>query len=156
MPIHYSRLSPTDEYFAWSGQDGVLLHFAVTRMNAYLAGSGFPVSTIGLTEELVTDVLRQNGIEPDHLERITPERMEHPLLLLRWADETHVVADGGHRLVRRALSGIDHAQAWLVPERLWRRFVIDGMPGEATQWHTHLANENPLGRGVGQPKATGG
>lgn len=144
MSIHFSRLGQHEEYFAWSDQNtGEVIHFATTRMNTYLS-SHWPVTKVALTPQLVTTVIAQNGIELEHLERIDDARLNEPVIMLAWPDGTHVTADGSHRLVKRASLGLHFVPAFLAPERLWRRFVIDGMPGEEDAWRQHLAAAQPL------------
>lgn len=127
MPIHVSRLSARDEMFSFVPHDGEPLHFATTRMVVYLRTSGYPVENVELTEELARHVAQKHGVEPGHLAN-TLERINEPCVLLDWGDGTHVVADGNHRVVARYMMQLPTLPAWLLPEKVWRRFVIEGVP----------------------------
>lgn len=146
MGIRFASLPLTDEFFAWTPKaSGAVLHFAITRLNLYLTAIDHPVTYIDLGHPFVMDTVRQNGIEPEHLDRIPVSRLADPVILLDWGDGTHVLADGGHRIVKASLVlGRTEAPAWLTPARIWRRFVIEGMPGETADWRDHLRAENPL------------
>jgi hypothetical protein len=128
MPIHISRISARDEMFTWSPHDGPVLHFATTRLIAYLEASGAPVVPVELTQALVEHCIRKHGVEPGHLPRLTRERLQEPCVLVAWPDGSHVVADGNHRVVARHLLGFETFPAWMVEERVWRRFTIEGVP----------------------------
>lgn len=143
--ISAHQLGNGEEFFAWHdhrgfdpGTEGPVLHFAVTRLNAYLTARKFPVSHIDLGRDFVLAVVKQNGIEPPHLDKVTVERLHMPATLLEAGDGSHIVADGAHRIVKAALVGWTGSPAWLVPETIWRRFVISGV-GELDQyWRERL------------------
>jgi hypothetical protein len=127
MAIHISRLSARDEMFTFSPNDGDPKHFATTRLVAYLKSSGAQVCAVDLDEALVAHVARKHGIEPGHLTK-TLDRVEEPCVFLDYGDGTHIVADGNHRVVARHLLGMKTVPAWLVPKKVWQRFLIEGVP----------------------------
>jgi len=145
MPIRREQMGDKEEVFSWSSpKRDELLHFAAGRLSAYCAGIKYPVKQVALTKELVGRVATQNGIEPDHFDRIAADRLHEPVTMLDMGDGTHVICDGSHRLIKRAMLGFDYVDAYDVPERVWRRFTIVGMPGEASQWGEYLGSQNPF------------
>lgn len=128
MSIHVSRISARDEMFTWSPHDGPVLHFATTRLVDYLESTKAPVIEVELDQALADHCVHKHGVGPGHLPRITPGRLKEPCVLLAWPDGTHVVADGNHRVVARHLLGLPTFPAWMVEERVWRRFTIEGVP----------------------------
>lgn len=125
--IHVSRLSARDEMFTFSPNDGEPMHFATTRLVAYLQGVGAQVVAVELDEALATHVAKRHGIEVPHLTN-SLERLEEPCVFLDYGDGTHIVADGNHRVVARHLLGFKTVPAWLVPKKVWQRFLVDGVP----------------------------
>lgn len=145
MVISYNSLSAEEEFFTWrQGDTGEVMHFAVTRFNTYLTALPFPVRPIALTKELVLHLAARNGVEPEHLERLPPSRLDDPCLLIESTNDTHMVVDGSHRIIKRFMLGEQVAPAWLVPGRIWRRFLIEGVPGRDCDWSDYLEHQNPL------------
>jgi hypothetical protein len=146
--LRWSDLPGTDEFYVWcDADDGSLLHFASTRLRLYLESIDYPITECVLTPEWVETTSRQSGIEPDHFARIIAQgdrRLDKPIILAAWSDGSHLTVDGSHRLVLRYHLGRSFVNAYLVPETIWRDFLIEGAPGEKEMWVRHLKEENPL------------
>lgn len=143
MTIAFDDLPRTDEFFVWEDANtGALTHIAVSALLRWLPGR-VPPQGMALTPDLVAAVRRQNGVETDHLSRIDAARLEVPVLVLEWGDGTSIVADGSHRILKRAAMGMVDAQAYIVPRALWVHFVIPDVPGAATEWANYLEQNNP-------------
>lgn len=73
------------------------------------------------------------GVEEAHALKLPEESLEAPAIVCEWGDE-HVVADGAHRLWRRWKRGDADFPAYIIPERVWRHFVVVDVPGDAQFW----------------------
>lgn len=141
MPIHLSRLSARDEMFSYVPKEGESLHFATTRLLRYLKTSSLPVVNVELDAALAEHVARRNGVEPGHLTE-SLKRIEEPCVLIEYIDGTHIVVDGNHRIFARQLLEFTFAPAWILPEKVWRRFLIEGVP-ETPEEAARLRNKYP-------------
>lgn len=79
------------------------------------------------------------GVEEEHALKLPVEALDVPILVCCWGD-THVVADGAHRLWRRWKRGDKGFPAYVIPERAWRPFVITGLPGDGAFWNDFNRN----------------
>jgi hypothetical protein len=142
--ISINQLAKWEEVYSWSSRSrGTTLHFAMTRMRTYLESSELPVIDVALTKELIFAIASSNGLEEEHFDRQSDEKLEQPVIMFDCDDGSHIVADGSHRMVRRFLKYIFFVPAWSVPERIWRRFIITDMPGSEQGWQDYLAKHNP-------------
>jgi hypothetical protein len=141
--VAFRQLGRDDEVFSWMDRHGVLTHIASTRLRVYLAGADWPVSDVALRPEFVLAVASQNGLEEQHLDAYPLTKLNEPAIMLDRGDGTHTVADGSHRLVKRALLGMPNVPTYLVPEAVWRRFAIPDMPEHVLGWREWLATANP-------------
>lgn len=129
MSIHVSRLSRTEQVFTHEDEDGTLRHFASERLFNYMKGSGREVVSILLERDYVSTILTKRGVESHRLNRLTPEQLEIPVLYLEGVSPgTHLLADGHHRYVRRAQVGCTDIPAYIAEPKLWKRFMIEGIP----------------------------
>jgi hypothetical protein len=142
--ISIHQLAKWEEVYSWSSKKrGSTLHFAITRMRMYLESLDLPIIEAALTKELILAVASSNGLEEEHLERQSDEKLDQPIIMLDCGDGTHIVADGSHRMLRRFLKGLFTAPTWSVPEHIWQRFIITGMPGDEEGWQRYLDKHNP-------------
>jgi hypothetical protein len=147
MALHWARLSKSDEVFSWTdARTGGVIHIAVTRLNAYLGGTGWPLVRVVIDPALAEAVAAQNCIEADHVFAITAERREAPVTMLEMDDGTVLPCDGSHRILRRFIDEVFWVRAFMVPERLWRRFSIEGTPGEEAAWRSYLIGAQTMRR----------
>ena len=75
--------------------------------------------TLDLNSVNYQHILENNGIERDHLSRMTPGRLDLPGLLLEWPDDpvhgvTHTMLDGNHRYVFRHEARKRHMQVYVI------------------------------------------
>lgn len=139
MAIHISRLGRQEEQFTWTiDRTHEVIHVAVERLGAYLKGTGAEVVKVELTQHLFDRVTRQNGIEPGHLNTLTLERLAEPVVFADLDDGTHMLVDGSHRLVGRALLRMSYVPAYIAPSRLWRRFEITGVQADPAEVRAYL------------------
>lgn len=73
------------------------------------------------------------GVEEHHALKLPESALDKPILVCEWGD-SHVIADGAHRLWRRWQRGDAEFPCYVVPERAWRLFVIVDVPGSGALW----------------------
>lgn len=139
MSVPWAQLGKKEERFSYTMQStGEVVHIAVERLNRYLAARSWPVKPLLLYEELVMAIATRNGIELEHLGRITPQKIVQPITVIDMEDGSHIVCDGSHRLLAWALAGKDRCPAWIVPKPIWRRFTISNTPYSDAEWSAGL------------------
>lgn len=143
MPIHIDRIGKKEELFSVATPDEVV-HIAATRLRRYLVDTKAPLMAIALDEQLAHRLVRQGGIDTDHLATVDPNKVLEPAILMEWADGHHTVADGNHRLIAAYVAGARRVPAYLVAEKVWRRFALAGTEDSEGFWRSYLAQENPL------------
>lgn len=118
-----------EQTFTHCTPDGTYTHILVDRLKA---SDDYKKLEIVRTEIKVDDALRiikNNGIEKDHLSRITVHQFLEPITFINWEQEgTQSLVDGNHRYIKAFVLGLPFILARLVPEPLWRQFVISDIP----------------------------
>lgn len=81
------------------------------------------------------------GVEEPHALSLPEAALEAPVLVCEWGD-SHVIADGAHRLWRRWRRGDTDFPAYVIPERAWRLFVIpnEEIGGDGAFWDNFNRN----------------
>jgi len=132
---------------------GEQLTILVEPLMAHLDGQLDLIVRVELNEEFYRQILTCNGIEQDRLAYwISQIKKGHvpdepPLLLLQWDDGTHTLADGGHRLCAAWRCNLRELLCYLVPESIWRKFLLDvavpleALKGDFTEWPPELTNQ---------------
>lgn len=65
-------------------------------------------------------------MEPDHLARVTAERLKEPIIVIEHKDRTNTIIDGSHRLVKTYQSGAREIRAYLFKTESLEPFRIVG------------------------------
>lgn len=133
MGIPYSSIDPFRTIaFTYVEEDGTVTNFAITQLVAALSaahakGKIEPVH-IPIEADFAQYCLTNRGIEQHRLDRLTEKHLEEPLVFAQWAGGTQLLIDGHHRYVKHSQLGHEIAPAFILPEVLWRLFVIDDFP----------------------------
>lgn len=61
---------------------------------------------VALTEDDYHHIVQNNGIEHDHLARLTGAQLNKPGIMIQYPDATSVVADGNHRMAKLFQVGV--------------------------------------------------
>ena len=87
------------------------------------------VFLIPVIPEVVIQFMQERGIEQHRLARITADDLEkYPMMIGIWPDGAHLTLDGHHRYVKAHDLGLLHTQARMIPETIWGRYVVEGVP----------------------------
>jgi len=132
MPVHWTQCDPKDQMFTFIADSGEPFHFN-TSLDKACRELNVPIVEIQLTPAMVEHVRTHNGVEEDHVVRLTPTERDQPILLCLF-NTTQCVVDGNHRFVRRFRDGFNTIQAHAIPESLWRQYLITGITPEVSQF----------------------
>jgi len=118
--------------------DQVFTHVSeATGINTQLAGTSIrehcdrtlaKLFLVALEPHAAKMTVMYRGIELPRLERATRTEHYKPLLYLDMPEGTQLLADGSHTYVARYIKGHRYALAYIVPERIWRDFVVTDFP----------------------------
>lgn len=131
------EFTPGDEIY--DHQQGVFNVSTARYLIAMAAAKGY---TKPVEEPLVPELVRyiaQCGIEEEHISRITPDRMEEPIIGLmgNWidqttqrvlAEETVLMIDGHHRIIKRARMFLPTFKMWIIPSSLRKYLELKVAP----------------------------
>lgn len=135
------RIPRTEQVYTFKNdQTGVIHHFAVDQMNAYIQAAGLEPKPIEIHPDLIRHLVERGGWEKAHLDQMSDEAMKTPCTLIEYDEQTHVLADGVHRVLRHVQRFRPTFLAYLVPERIWSRFLIYDFPEWVTDWDDFLVN----------------
>lgn len=129
MALHVSTLPLSDQIFTHiEPKSGKNTTIAATRLNEWCQKSNHPRVNIPLTRDGAELLWNKRGVEKDRLKRLTVLCRYYPILVLEWPDGTHLIADGTHSYCWQYSQGFSSAVAWMVPQVVWREFVVEGLP----------------------------
>jgi hypothetical protein len=112
-----------DQVFSHRGTDGTCRSYHIASLQAF-TGIAERI-TIALTQSDVYVVIRQYGIEIEHLERIQPTQLRQPGLMVSFDDGTDLIVDGNHRLVKRYQTGLREMYFFRFTEEQAKQAMID-------------------------------
>lgn len=136
MAIHISQFVTGEQTFCHQdGDTKVQTYWAVERLIAQLTANAFQTTKVRVTQEEAQHYLDSRQVEAHRLKRLNGAQVLLPLLYLE-DGKHHLLADGVHRYVMSFLSGAPFVVAWVVPERLHKRFKIEGV--EVADWDAFL------------------
>lgn len=107
--------------------------FAATAIREACDHSRLPLSFVPIERPVALMLLKYRGIEDYRLERAMNTQRWLPLLLAHMPDGTHLLIDGSHTYVARAVLGHRHAIGYVVPQELWCYYTIEGLPEEESE-----------------------
>lgn len=143
MPQGLSMLSvlaidPTGETYGFVDNDkNEVTHIATGVIKRIMAEDLIrpPVTQCMFGESLTQAFERgELGVEEDHAMRLPEEALKVPCLIGLWG-KSHIMLDGAHRVWRRLKRGDLDFPAYVMPENVWREFIVYDVPGTAAQWN---------------------
>jgi hypothetical protein len=114
---HIVRKFTAFETFTFTAPDTGTVIFNVRGIKDALAADAleFSMCESALTTALVEHVRANNGVEVEHMARLTAADLERPGILVLWPDGNSTVIDGNNRLVRRWDDGLRTFRFAFVP-----------------------------------------
>jgi len=82
---------------------GIQRHYDVAKLYKIILANlpGADYATVGITDTDAKFILANSGIEQLRLRRLTPAQINEPGIIIHLPDNTDIIVDGNHRLVRR-------------------------------------------------------
>lgn len=129
--MHWTELNMREKIFTHISDDWGEIVFAVNRLKKAVIGElnaeRLSWVCIAIEPSLAKYIFKFNGIEGHRLTRISEFNLDEPLLFCD-KEGKQILVDGNHRYVRRYQLGKREALAVIVPEALWKDFVVTGLP----------------------------
>jgi hypothetical protein len=127
-------VDPSGTVYTFVDGDKQPTHIASRILYNALASRGWPVTHCFIANSLITSLKEGTlGIEEPHALKLPDAALDKPALVCEWGRD-HVIADGNHRLWRRWKRGDEDFPAYVVPEKVWRHFVVLDIPGSGEDW----------------------
>jgi hypothetical protein len=103
-----------------------MVHYNSSGLYRYIEKNPSVVErvNVGFSRAQIENIVTNRGIEKYRLFRLTPEELEHPILMFIMRDGTYLTADGHHRIVRRWMKGQSYTPAYMIPRKIWKKSVI--------------------------------
>lgn len=141
IPVEHLLDRPdTDAVYTFVDHAGEPTHIAASLLLETLQRSNVIPVMCEFGGALIAALERGDlGVEEPHALKLPEEALDAPGIIGQWGDE-HISIDGAHRLWRRWKRGDRQFPAYYLPEVVWRRFTIDGMPGDGAFWRDHNGN----------------
>lgn len=141
LPVAFMIARPlTDALYTFVETNGEPVHIASTYLLEILKRSG-AVPALCLFDATLIQALERGdlGAEGPHALKLPEAALDAPGIVGRWGDR-HIMIDGAHRLWRRWQRGDTDFPAYYLTEDIWRRFTVDGIPGDGAFWSDHNSN----------------
>lgn len=124
--MHALECLSTDQIFSHVDPEGVHRHFNTSAMTrAVLTRKVVPYTTVcELNADLIGHIERNHGIETHHLQSITDQGMNTPILLVNFVDGTSLLVDGNHRCVKRWQAGRKEVSAICFDPGQWEPYLV--------------------------------
>jgi hypothetical protein len=126
--IHWSHMTLQDIVFTHTDLQGVIRHFAVSRLLPRLNMGDVHVLDVAIKPEDAYHAWQHHGIEQHRYARITAKHLRHPIVFAEFEERpqtTHCLIGGNHRFVWAAMHGYSSIKAFMVPQRIWEDYLID-------------------------------
>lgn len=123
------RDQTADQVFSFiEAKTNIQRHYDVTRlMEIALAGTEPEVvrSEMLFLASHIQQILDYNGIEQPRLDRLTPKDLATPGIIIKLKDDTEIIADGNHRIVRHYREGRDVMNFYIIQEEVAKVALLD-------------------------------
>lgn len=133
--MKFADCDPKSQLFIYEDEDDrKIWHIATGELEKYVDQHVDEVENVRVpvTKAQVQYYLHNRGIEDHRLLRLMMS-LEHavkPILYIKWEDakDRHTLVDGHHRYVIHGAANSPWILAYLVPRKVWERFVIEDAP----------------------------
>jgi hypothetical protein len=119
-----------DQVFTFTAFDtNETVHVNVSKLSRALHENDVPKARFGmmvLYEELHQMILKQQGIERDHLDSIPLDDVAfEPAIVVEDKNNTHIIVDGNHKIVKAYEIGLRRRPAFFVPRESLTPFLYE-------------------------------
>lgn len=109
-----------DRYFTWN----------VTRMRLWLPTSATPIIDIDINVEYAKFMLVGRNVDEQYARSLPLERLNTPIIMVKFNESGGPSIDGHHRHVARWLMGLPTVPAYFLPLKAARAFLVTGIARE--------------------------
>lgn len=103
-----------------------MIHVAVWPLRQHLRKNlRGDMRLYAITPDQAPFVIRNNGIEMDHLDRMSRADADDPGIILLWADGRETIIDGNHRFVKRWQLKLPDMWFSVITEEQIKPFLLD-------------------------------
>lgn len=143
MAIPWQALGDEIVYTIIDETDGAPITLAIQRIEAQCIAAVLKgiakVCTVDVDPEHVECLRAKRGIEQHRLDRITARVLKHnPIIMAEMPDGSSLIIDGNHRYVKAWMLGKPTIRCIFVPEKVWREYVVTGIPPHLAEKCTKL------------------
>lgn len=132
--IHWRSLPLNEQLFThFDPETGEVKTWAASRLMFHCRHHGRKLLvTARMDHDFAQLCKRDRGVEAHRLSRLTSSQLAEPLLLADLG-RSQLLIDGTHRYVRKSDLGHNEFTAYLVPESLWKDFLVSDLPSTTPQ-----------------------
>lgn len=108
--------------------DGMVTVFNTSAMVESAIRGKIEPEEVEIDPALAEFVMRSHAVSAAKADALPEKALLNPILLIQFADGKYLLADGNHRFVKASRVGRKTILAWLLPESVWRDFVVEDIP----------------------------
>lgn len=130
-PAQYAEAS---QVYSHRDTEGVWRHFHIGALEKDIQAGYIKPSVINaeLEPHVVEAIREHSGLERRGFE-FALQRLDEPIMIAMFEDESVIVIDGNHRMVARYDLGFTHVKAYILLRHVWEQYLIEGIPDELAQ-----------------------
>ncbi len=131
VPFDRNRpFAPESCVYTFIENDGTNINIASGLLRNWCVKTKPPVTQELVYRELFEVFLRQNAINLDRLESLTPSELCEPIIFCErpGPGPTLLLVDGHHRYSFAVLMGRKTIHSWRLSPKQWQPFIIEDMP----------------------------
>lgn len=116
----------TEQVYVHTDKNGVRRRFYIPFLEQHRQDNAtyWELTSIDLDRATMRFFLQERGVNLERAKAISLARMEEPGIACWMSDDTGLVVDGSHRLVKRVLQGRKTMQLWMCHEEVWSQSLI--------------------------------
>lgn len=117
---------PTDQIFSYYYQDQ-MLHFNATLLARIreVMPKQFGKISMDIEQDVYDMIMQHRGIEEPKVERLSPKSLREPGYGVILPDNSFVMVDGHHRLVRRYRGGLRTMVMFVTDKQIWQHCLVE-------------------------------
>ncbi len=117
-------LDYTKQIFSHTSLDGTVRHYDINKLERMVKELNIPDRLISVDEDHTIFVIQNRGVELEHLDRISIERLKDPGIMIDFGED-QLLADGSHRYVKLYSMGMDSMLVYWFTEEQAKKALLD-------------------------------
>jgi hypothetical protein len=122
----YLHPMPDHQVFTFMSGDGTTYHFDILKLNDMIEmhPSQYKVETYAIRAEDIDHIVKFNGIEQEHIDRIPESEVNKFGIIIQWQDSTQTIINGNHRMVKRFRLGYDFMKFYVLTMQQTKKSLL--------------------------------